>query len=227
MQVKFPSNTSIEHPTLRASATVVVIKPSFEILLMKRHPKSRFMAGLHVFPGGGCEPGEDATQAAVRELHEEVGVACVEHLTLWSRWLTPSSETKRFDTSFFIAHTHQDTPLVLQPDEVSEAAWFTPQQALESYKDGNLFLLPPTILTLEELACYGSWQAVWAEAQQRDVCAWMPKIALHEGLPTVFMPWDPLYMSLEGETLPLPQGWVPPKPVHSRMVLNDGLWRSV
>jgi mutator protein MutT len=213
---------------MRLSATVVLVKNPLQVLLMKRHAQSSFMAGLHVFPGGQCEPDETPAQAAVRELHEEVGVcvASPEHLLLWSRWLTPSSEKRRFDTSFFIAHIEQDPTLVLHPQETAEATWFTPQEALEAYAQGNIVLVPPTVRTLEEMLHHPTWESLCTEALQKDVCAWMPKITAINSMPTVLMPWDPAYTHTEGEGLALPQGWQPRPPVDSRIVLEEGRWRS-
>lgn len=48
--------------------------PQFEVLLLRRHRGSSFMASASVFPGGAVEPEEDARTAAVRELFEEAGV---------------------------------------------------------------------------------------------------------------------------------------------------------
>ncbi len=62
-----------------------------EVLLAKRNPTLRFMAGHHVFPGGRIDRAEEvrcvinapneeyarAVQAAVREVFEETGLLCV------------------------------------------------------------------------------------------------------------------------------------------------------
>jgi 8-oxo-dGTP pyrophosphatase MutT (NUDIX family) len=66
------------------AATVVVARAcaddTFEVFLVKRHRRSGFMAGAHVFPGGRVDD-EDATfdadrfaVAAIRETWEETGV---------------------------------------------------------------------------------------------------------------------------------------------------------
>jgi mutator protein MutT len=45
-------------------------------LLITRRPEGKHLAGLWEFPGGKCLPAESAEECAVREVREEVGVAC-------------------------------------------------------------------------------------------------------------------------------------------------------
>lgn len=51
----------------------VIRNPQGEILLAKR-PQHLHQGGLWEFPGGKCEPGEQAFEALQRELHEELGI---------------------------------------------------------------------------------------------------------------------------------------------------------
>lgn len=81
-------------------------------------------------------------------------------LTPWSRWITPEFEPRRFDTWFFVAAL----PAGQQPEDVSgeadRAAWIDPADA------GHLTMLPPTAITLSELAAYASIEA--ALGAERD-----------------------------------------------------------
>lgn len=62
---------------IREASSIILLRraePGFEVLLLRRHRKSSFMASAFVFPGGAAEPGEDARRAGARELFEEAGV---------------------------------------------------------------------------------------------------------------------------------------------------------
>jgi len=64
-------------PTDRAPRIVVaaVVRASDGRYLLSRRLEGSHLGGLWEFPGGGVEPGETPTEALVRELDEELGVA--------------------------------------------------------------------------------------------------------------------------------------------------------
>lgn len=65
-------------PEARPSAVLVALvdgSRGAEVLLTKRSSTLRHHAGEISFPGGRLDPGEDAVAAALREAHEEVGLA--------------------------------------------------------------------------------------------------------------------------------------------------------
>ncbi|EKM55311.1 uncharacterized protein PHACADRAFT_28359 [Phanerochaete carnosa HHB-10118-sp] len=64
----------------RPSASLIVVNPRNEILLVHRNPKSSAFAGMHVFPGGNFDvkQDEDLAQTAIRETFEETGLLLAE-----------------------------------------------------------------------------------------------------------------------------------------------------
>lgn len=63
-------------PTETIRVIAAVIAKGDRLLVCQRPPHKRH-GGLWEFPGGKCEPGESDTQAADRELREELGISAV------------------------------------------------------------------------------------------------------------------------------------------------------
>src|SRR6204780_5157310 len=59
----------------RRAAAVAIAVSDDGFLLTRRTPKLRAHAGQFALPGGRLDPGEDAVDAALRELREEVGAS--------------------------------------------------------------------------------------------------------------------------------------------------------
>ncbi len=56
------------------AVAAAVLRDAAGRILLAQRPPGKHLAGAWEFPGGKCEPGEDAHQALVRELAEELGV---------------------------------------------------------------------------------------------------------------------------------------------------------
>jgi 8-oxo-dGTP pyrophosphatase MutT (NUDIX family) len=97
----------------------------------------------------------------------------------WSRWITPVMEPRRFDTRFFAAAL----PAGQRPRDVggeaSAVAWIEPAEALAGGRRGELALMPPTMVSLTELAACGTREA--ALAGPRQVAPIIPEVQLREG----------------------------------------------
>jgi 8-oxo-dGTP pyrophosphatase MutT (NUDIX family) len=82
--------------------------------------------------------------------------AAASELHPWARWVTPEFERRRFDTWFYLA----PLPDGQQPRDLGgegeRAGWLDPADALERHAAGELPMLPPTQVCLEELATAGS-----------------------------------------------------------------------
>ncbi len=100
-----------------------------------------------------------------------------------AHWITPDAEPRRFDTRFFVAAV----PAGQEPDgETSEAdlsEWVRPQGVLDAFADGDLMLLPPTIVCLEQLAEVSTVSA--ALAQDPAIAAVMPEFVTTEAGPAM------------------------------------------
>jgi 8-oxo-dGTP pyrophosphatase MutT (NUDIX family) len=187
----------------RPAATVILLRggaESLEVLLVRRNPQARFMGGAWVFPGGAVDRGEGAGQdalraAAVRELREEAGITLVgpEELVLFARWITPEQVKTRFDTWFYLA----PAPAEAQPDvdgsEIVDARWYAPVAALEASREGQLFLVFPTIKQLEQLSGFASADELIAYARARQVQPVQPRVLFSGETARVVLPGEPGY----------------------------------
>jgi 8-oxo-dGTP pyrophosphatase MutT (NUDIX family) len=139
-------------PEPRLAATMV-LKRRNRILLMRRSLSMDFAPGMHVFPGGGLEDidkfaADPLRACAIRETLEEVEIL-VHDCRLFDRWVTPESEQRRYDVSFFVAETSGEGRLVTA--EADEMLWIEPQEALDRHDRGSLAMLRPTVSVLQSL----------------------------------------------------------------------------
>ena len=105
----------------RANAASVALIRGDEVLLIQRAFAP--FEGLWTLPGGRCEPGEEAGDAAVREVFEELGLAIsdlhpVTELVVGGTWLLAVFATQLF---------HGE---IVASDEVSAWRWTDPAGAL-------------------------------------------------------------------------------------------------
>jgi 8-oxo-dGTP pyrophosphatase MutT (NUDIX family) len=170
-----------------------------EVLLGKRTPKARFMAGVWVFPGGAVDGTDDNDvdhrRTALRELEEEAGVALAgpETLVPFSRWITPVEVKIRYDTRFYLAQAAAHTAPEADGEEIVEVGWFAPGEALARHRDGELLLVFPTIKMLETLARFGTPEEVLETVGALTVEPILPRIDTSGPKPRVLLPGDPGY----------------------------------
>jgi 8-oxo-dGTP pyrophosphatase MutT (NUDIX family) len=102
----------------------------------------------------------------------------------WARWVTPEVSDRRYDTWFFVAAMPEgqvaDAGLnTAGPgSEADSAAWLRPEEALDAARRGEMTLLPPTAVTLAELASFASVAGVLA--QRRTIEPRMPTVLVDD-----------------------------------------------
>lgn len=150
--------------TPRLAATVVLLRPPYQVYLIERAAGMVF-GGMYAFPGGAAEPGDtDPAATAVREVREETGVELDRRaLVPWGRWITPEFEPRRFDTYFFLARLPAGACTRRIGGEAAHDLWLPPDRT------ADLPMLPPTRVTLAELAGYPSIDAALEAGRHRDV----------------------------------------------------------
>ncbi|WP_091552441.1 NUDIX hydrolase [Micromonospora pattaloongensis] len=91
-------------------------------------------------------------------------------LAPWGRWITPEFEPRRFDTYFFVAVLPEGQRTRDVSGEADHTMWIRPADALARAEAGELAMLPPTMVTLREIAACPDLPAVLAAAAGRDAC---------------------------------------------------------
>jgi 8-oxo-dGTP pyrophosphatase MutT (NUDIX family) len=106
----------------------------------------------------------------------------------WAHWITPPDEgaRRRYDTRFFVAAlpAGQSTRHVTSEADVVE--WVRPLDALEQLRRGERPMMPPTIVTLEDVAGYDSVASILAAG--RSVTRVQPVLSTIDGRPSVTLP---------------------------------------
>jgi 8-oxo-dGTP pyrophosphatase MutT (NUDIX family) len=127
----------------------------------------------------GDVSGDDWEAARVALVGRELGFADLlrgrrlalrsDLLLPWSRWLTPEFEPRRFDTYFFVALLPAGQRTRDVSGEADHTMWITPAEALARAESGELAMLPPTRVTLAEVAACADLAGLPAAAAGRDV----------------------------------------------------------
>jgi ribonuclease/clavin/mitogillin len=135
-------------PTVALAAHVAAIREAFEevgvLLGDHRRPEADVVAArARLLADAGALPAiADSLDLRLR----------TDLLVPLSRWVTPGSMPRRFDTRFFAAAFPPGAAVTLVGDEVSAQAWHRPIDALESMAAGELGMWLPTSTTLMQLA---------------------------------------------------------------------------
>jgi 8-oxo-dGTP pyrophosphatase MutT (NUDIX family) len=115
-------------------------------------------------------------------------------LTPWARWITPEFSPRRFDTWFFAAAlpAGQLAGLAAAESGASDSGesdsgtWWRPSAALEAARAGQITLLPPTAVTLAELAAYQDVEGILAE--RRMITPLLPTVVVEDERAWLAMP---------------------------------------
>jgi len=118
-------------------------------------------------------------------------------LTPWARWITPEFSPRRYDTWFFAAAMPAGQVTALtggagpESGESVSATWMRPADALEAARTGQITLLPPTAVTLAELAAHRDVAGILA--QRRRITPLLPRLVVEEERAWLALPHEPEY----------------------------------
>ncbi len=229
-----PQTSANTAPPANPASTVILLRPvgdRFEVLLLLRAKAIKFAGGAWVFPGGRIDPEDGkiagtenldsykaASIAAARESDEEAGLSLdPESFIEYSHWTTPLAEKKRFSTWFLLGDVDSNCSVTVDDGEIVEYQWLTPQAAIDKHHDKALKILPPTYLTLLELAKFRDIADVRRFAAERLAPRFFPNMVFHDKTVSVLYQDDPGY--LDGN--PHAEG------AQHRMTMVDDCWHYI
>lgn len=126
----------------------------------------------------------------------------LDELAYFSRWITPGFEKKRFDARFFIAAAPPHQAHSHDHEETVDSQWCSPRQAIDAYAQGQLYLAPPTLVTLAQLEQFEHIDAVFAHCRQHRPAPILPHLLTVHDQPTLLLPTDPEHPDqLRGEAV--------------------------
>jgi 8-oxo-dGTP pyrophosphatase MutT (NUDIX family) len=131
----------------------------------------------------------------------------------FSRWITPTAETRRYDTRFFLAIAGQDERGAHDERETTDSFWATPAALLARFDAGTVALMPPTHRTLsllKDLPRAADAEALAAASCKDPIC------------PELVPQGDTLALTLPGD--PAHPVRTPRSPGASRFVLRGTRW---
>jgi 8-oxo-dGTP pyrophosphatase MutT (NUDIX family) len=106
----------------------------------------------------------------------------------WAHWITPEIEERRYDTRFFVAALPDGQRTRDVSTESDRVTWVRPADAVAAARRGDMPMLPPTLVTLTELAAYDSVADVLAAV--RSVRPRLPEARVTGDGVFLFLPED-------------------------------------
>ncbi|WGW11075.1 hypothetical protein LWF01_13325 [Saxibacter everestensis] len=98
----------------------------------------------------------------------------------WARWITPGCEHRRYDTVFFVAAVPPGQEAKVGSSEATWGGWLSAKEAVERGRNsGGNEMLPPTLVSLEELAAVPTVAA--AMSQVRNLKPIQPTVRQVDG----------------------------------------------
>ena len=116
-----------------------------------------------------------------------------------ANWTTDRDLPKRFEVAFLVAQMPPDQTPVADEAEQFEPVWIRPADALARHKEGNFFIIFPTIRTLERLQAYSTVAAVLQACAATEQPLWSscPRGGLLQGKEQRFMEHEHAFGELE------------------------------
>ncbi|MGI9282017.1 MAG: NUDIX hydrolase [Endozoicomonas sp.] len=208
----------------RLAATVVILRDGpkgLETLIMRKNSRANFLGGFWVFPGGSVEEQDQADSeqqtlknAAARETQEEAALTInPDDLVYISRWITPETAPKRFDTHFFLAPANS-SDVIVDGGEIVDSDWVTPAEAIARQANKDIEMMPPTLVTFHGLQPFTNVAEAIRHFQDKKPWEFLPKANFADEQLVMLYPGDAGYELGDPDVVG----------VRHRCLLVDGCW---
>jgi 8-oxo-dGTP pyrophosphatase MutT (NUDIX family) len=105
-----------------------------------------------------------ARQMDIGSLLESEDLYCdLSRAVYFDHWVTPDIYPMRFDTRFYLAAMPPHQRPLTCSEEVTDAVWLTPGEALSRNHRRDFPLIPPTTTVLQNLSRFASWESLRTE----------------------------------------------------------------
>lgn len=102
-------------------------------------------------------------------------------LRVWAHWITPEFEPRRYDTRFFLAALPAGQVTRDVSGEADRVTWMKPVEATAAVDGGRMAMLPPTYITLTELAGFPGAEQAFTAAETRKIITVAPGVQVIDG----------------------------------------------
>ena len=133
----------------------------------------------------------------------------------FSHWVTPTAESRRYDTYFFVAKAPEGQTGAHDQTETTASFWATPAEVLRRFGTGEVQLAPPTHRTLDILSVCKNAEEVLRLASQANLDPICPRLVPQGDTMALVLPGDPEHDVRETRTAGT-----------TRYVLRGERWRS-
>jgi len=112
----------------------------------------------------------------------------------FAHWITPEGAPRRFDTRFFVAATPPGQAATHDAGETVADEWVRPADALDRHRRGEIEMMPPTVISLQDIGRFATTDALTAAvAAAGRVATVEPKIIMEGRGSRIVLPGDPGY----------------------------------
>lgn len=178
---------------LRLTQAIAAIRESFEELgvLLARHSHGGYATSADI-------AALDRKAPFAAQCRERGFTLAGDQVFVLAHWVTGRDMPSRFDVPFLVARMPEGQSPVADEAEQFDPVWVRPSEALERHRDGRLFMIFPTLRTLERLQQYPHVDALLQACALSDEPLWTscPRGGLLAGQTARFMETDAPYGEL-------------------------------